>query len=123
MFWLGILTVPYSLYAWIAKRDWRPGLAFMAVAIQYVPWFFAARTNFLFYTTPITPFLVLGLVYLVRDLSEVRIGEERIRALAPVAGLIVAASIGVFVFFLPVLTGRFISYSAWHARIWFTSWV
>jgi dolichyl-phosphate-mannose--protein O-mannosyl transferase len=123
VFWLSILTIPYALFAWIAKRDWRAGLIFVAVTFQYVPWFFAARTNFLFYMTPITPFLVLSLAYAARDLTEVRLGEERTRAFAPLGALIVAASVGVFIFFLPILTGRTISYAAWHARIWFGSWI
>jgi len=67
--------------------------------------------------------MVLAAVYAVRALSEVRIGVERSRALAPVAGLLVALSIVVFLFFLPVLTGRAISYTAWKARIWFPSWI
>jgi len=123
VFWSSLVTVPYALFAWIRRRDWRAGLITMAVLVQYVPWLFAARTNFLFYTTPITPFMVLALVYAVRDLSEVRIGQERMRALAPIAGFAVALSVGVFVFFLPILTGRVVSYAAWHARIWCSCWI
>ena len=72
---------------------------------------------------PVTPFMVLALVYALKDLSEVRIGEEQARALAPVAWLVVGIAVGVFVFFFPVLTGRAVSYTAWKARMWFPSWI
>jgi dolichyl-phosphate-mannose--protein O-mannosyl transferase len=102
---------------------WRASFVVLAVGWQYLPWFFASRTNFLFYMTPITPFLVLAFVLAVRDLAEVHVGMDRVRALAPIAGFLVVAAVGVFVFFLPVLTGAPISYSMWKARIWFPSWI
>jgi dolichyl-phosphate-mannose--protein O-mannosyl transferase len=102
---------------------WQASFVVLSVAWQYGPWFFASRTNFLFYMTPITPFLVLACVYALRDLSEVRIGLDRVRALAPVAGFLVVAAVGLFVFFLPLLTGAPISYEMWKARIWFPSWI
>ena len=45
----------------------------MAVAFQYLPWLLVARPQFFFYVAPFTPFLVLGLVYLIRDLSDARL--------------------------------------------------
>jgi dolichyl-phosphate-mannose--protein O-mannosyl transferase len=36
---------------------------------------------------------------------------------------VVVIALMVFAFFLPVLTGRAISYTAWKARIWFPSWI
>jgi dolichyl-phosphate-mannose-protein mannosyltransferase len=123
IFWGSVLAVPYALIAWVWKKDWRAGLILLSFSIQYLPWFFAARTNFLFYMTPITPFMVLAVVYALRDISEVRIGMERIRALAPIAGLAVFASVAMFVFFLPVLTGRTLSTDAWNTRMWFPGWV
>jgi len=123
IFWGSLLAVPYVLFAWIHKRDWRAGLIFLPFAAQYGPWFFAARTNFLFYLAPVTPFMVLAGVYALRDLSEVEIGAKRVRALAPLAAFLVAVSVGLFVFFLPVLTGRIISKEAWQLRMWFSSWV
>ncbi|TMK86491.1 MAG: phospholipid carrier-dependent glycosyltransferase [Actinobacteria bacterium] len=123
IFWGTVFTLPYALVAWIRKRDWRAGLIVVAISTQWFPWFLAARTNFLFYMTPVTPFMVLAGVYALRDLSQLRIGVERGRPLAPIAGLLFLASIGLFVFFLPVLTGRALSYAAWKARIWFPSWI
>ena len=102
---------------------WQASFIIMAVAWQYLPWFFAARTNFLFYMTPVTPFLVLACVFALKRLAEFRIGLDRVRAVAPIAGFLTVASVGLFVFFLPVLTGAPISYEMWKARIWFPSWI
>jgi dolichyl-phosphate-mannose-protein mannosyltransferase len=124
IFWGSLLTIPYVAYSWWRRRDWRAGLVVVAFTVQYVPWFFAARTNFLFYMTPVTPFMVLAAVYALRDLSEVRLGRERSRTPAVAAAAAIAAvAVGLFVFFLPVLTGRTISQGAWRARMWFSSWI
>jgi dolichyl-phosphate-mannose-protein mannosyltransferase len=123
VFWGSLVAIPYALASWWRKRDWRAGLIVTAFASQYVPWFFAARTNFLFYMTPITPFMVLGVVYALRDLSEVRVGVNRSRAMAVVAGCVVGLAVALFLFYLPILTGRVISQGAWRARMWFPSWI
>jgi dolichyl-phosphate-mannose-protein mannosyltransferase len=102
---------------------WQVSFVLMAVAWQYFPWFFASRTNFLFYMTPVTPFLVLAGVFGLKRLAELHIGQDRVRAVAPIAGFLAVASVGLFVFFLPVLTGAPISYEMWKARIWFPSWI
>jgi dolichyl-phosphate-mannose-protein mannosyltransferase len=123
VFWGSLLTVPYALFSWIRKPDWRGGLIFVPLAAQYGPWFFAARTNFLFYLAPATPFMVLALAYFTRDLSRFEFGGSRTRALAPVAFFVILLSVGLFVFFLPVLTGRIISYEAWKIRMWLPTWI
>jgi dolichyl-phosphate-mannose-protein mannosyltransferase len=120
IFWGSLIALPYSAYAWWRNRDWRGGLIIVAFAAQYVPWLFAARTNFLFYMAPMTPFMVLAVAYGLRDLADARIGQEEVRALAPVAAFAVIAAVGLFVWFMPVLTGRVISLSAWQQRIWFS---
>src|SRR5205823_7165756 len=85
IFWGSLVAIPYVLFSWIRKRDWRAGLIWMAFAWQYFPWFLTTRTSFLFYMTPITPFMVLAMSYGLRDMAEVRVSEERHRPLVPVA--------------------------------------
>jgi dolichyl-phosphate-mannose-protein mannosyltransferase len=122
IFWASLFALPYALYAWIRKRDWRAGLITVAFASQYFPWFAAHRTSFLFYMTPITPFMVLAVAYGLRDLTEIRIGEERARAVVPVVVACTVICVAVFIFFLPVLTGRIIPEGQRVARMWFRSW-
>jgi dolichyl-phosphate-mannose-protein mannosyltransferase len=123
VFWGSLAALPYVLFSWVRKRDWRAGLVMVGFLAQYAPWYLAARTSFFFYMTPITPFQILAVAYALKDLSEVRIGVERTRALAPVAGFAVLASVAVFVYFLPILTGRVLSHQAWLNRMWFNSWI
>jgi dolichyl-phosphate-mannose--protein O-mannosyl transferase len=123
VFWMSIPAFVYASTAWVWKRDWRAGLVVLAIAVQYFPWFLAKRTSFFFYMTPITPFLVLVLVYALRDVAEARVGVEGRATLAPAAWVAVFLSVAMFAFFWPVLTGQVTSWNAWHIRMWLPSWV
>jgi dolichyl-phosphate-mannose--protein O-mannosyl transferase len=131
IFWASILAVPYAAFAWATRRDWRAGFAFVAVAGLYVPWLLVPRPQFLFYATPISAFLVLAIVLGLRDLSEVRYEPLRpagtaaraVRPYLPVAVGFVVVSVGLFVWFWPVLTGGPVSDHGWALRAWFPSWV
>jgi dolichyl-phosphate-mannose--protein O-mannosyl transferase len=89
----------------------------------YVPWLFVSRPQFFFYATPITPFFVLACVYAVRRLSEIRIAGAAARPYVPVAVAFVIVSVGLFIFFWPVMTGAPITDAAFKLRTWFPSWV
>jgi dolichyl-phosphate-mannose--protein O-mannosyl transferase len=126
IFWFNLLAIPWLAVMLWRRRDWAAGLILTAIAVQYVPWFIPPALNkvqFLFYATPITPFLVLAATYVVRDLATMRVAGSRARPFFPVAVGFVAASIGLFVFFWPILTAYPLSHHAWSARIWFRSWI
>jgi dolichyl-phosphate-mannose--protein O-mannosyl transferase len=123
IFWGSILAIPYVAYAWWRRRDWRAGYIVVAIAGLYLPWFLVSRPQFLFYATPITPFFVLACLYALRDLSELRVAGSRSRPFLPVAVGFVAASVLLFVWFWPVLTGAPITDAAFKLRLWFTTWV
>lgn len=116
LFWGALLFLPYLAVSWRLQRDWRAGAILVPVLSQFLPWLLVARPLFLFYMTPVAPFLALGAVYAIRDLA--RLGVARWITL-PAAGLLVVVSVGVFVFFWPVLTGDSISLDEWWRRIWF----
>jgi dolichyl-phosphate-mannose-protein mannosyltransferase len=123
IFWGSILAIPYVAYAWWRKRDWRAGFVVVAIAGLYLPWFLVSRPQFLFYATPITPFLVLACVYAIRDLAEVHVAGSRSRPYLPVAAGFVVASVLLFAWFWPTLTGAPLTDAAFKLRYWFTSWV
>ncbi|HEY1332396.1 MAG TPA: phospholipid carrier-dependent glycosyltransferase [Actinomycetota bacterium] len=116
IFWGSLIALPYAAVAGWRRRDWVAGFIIATVAFQYLPWFLVARTSFFFYMAPITPFLVLAVVYGLRDLAAARVGEM---SLAWVAGVLVVLSVGMFFFFWPVYVGDPISHAAWQQRIWF----
>jgi dolichyl-phosphate-mannose-protein mannosyltransferase len=123
IFWGSVLALPYTLVAGIKRQDWRAALIVLAFAIQYFPWFLVARTSFFFYMAPMTPFMVLAFVYLLRDTGPLtqRLTSRWRWQVSPVATLLVFLSVATFVFFFPVLTGQAISHSAWQALMWFRS--
>lgn len=123
IFWGSLVAIPWAFISWIRRRDWRAGLVVVAFALQYFPWYLTQRTSFLFYMTPVTPFMVLAVTYGVRDLAGVRMGRRRARSLVPAAALVVVVALVLFVFFLPILTGRVIPDGQRVARMWFPSWI
>ena len=112
---------------------------------QYLPWYFASRPLFFFYVTPVTPFFVLALVYVLKQMSEFRfrikapvvipsglpsngipaegpqaeVTYAHTRPFLPVAVGIVILSVLLFAFFYPVLVGWHLSRDAWLLRMWF----
>jgi dolichyl-phosphate-mannose-protein mannosyltransferase len=124
LFWGSILTIPAMGWQWVRQRDWRPAFILVAVLVQYLPWFLAAgEVQFLFYMTPITPFLVLGTVYVLRDLADARAPATVRGPYLSVVWAYVATYLAVFAFFYPVLVGWHLSYTAWHWRMWMPSWI
>ena len=120
VFWAAILVIPYLALVWINRREWRAGVVLVPILIQFIPWLAVSRPLFLFYMTPVAPFLALALVFPVRDLLRTRL--PRPVAIAA-AAVVVAVSVAMFAFFLPVLTGDRLSYADWQSRIWFSNWV
>lgn len=120
IFWGSIVAIPVTAYSWWKKRDARGGFIVVAVLAQYLPWFlYVNRVQFFFYMTPIVPFMVLACVYSLRKLSDATKGK---RGYSVVSILLVSASVGLFVYFWPVLTGYPLTSTLWKARIWFPGW-
>jgi dolichyl-phosphate-mannose-protein mannosyltransferase len=140
VFWGSFWSLPYLAFAWWRKRDWVPGFILMAVLLQYLPWVLASRPQFFFYVAPFTPFLVLALVYMVRDLSDARLivrepggvvatdpetGRPAVSVwhpYRPIAWAIVAGAVALFIWFWPVLTWQLIPDERFKLIVWFPGW-
>jgi dolichyl-phosphate-mannose--protein O-mannosyl transferase len=130
IFWGSILATLYAAFAWWRTRDWRAGFVVVTVLGLYLPWFLVNRPQFVFYATPLTPFLVLACVYALKAMSEVRYealhaagnAARTVRPYLPVAVAFVVAAAGLFVWFWPTLTGGPLSDEGWLLRAWFPSW-
>jgi dolichyl-phosphate-mannose-protein mannosyltransferase len=124
--WASVVAIPYLAVAWRRSRDWVAGAILVAIVVQYLPWFAVPRPQFFFYFTPVTPFLVLAVVYGLRRLARVRVepgeNDDAVRAARPwlpvVVG-VVGLSVAAFVWFWPVLTAGSLTTHAWSLRIWF----
>ena len=141
IFWGTIWAAPYTAYAWWRKRDWRAGFILVPFLLQYLAWFPVARPQFFFYVLPCTPFMVLGLVYALRDASDARLvqrdkqtGEvaldpetgkpaiSQLHPYRPVAWIVVILAFGLFLWFWPVLSASPISQTHWKSIVWFQRW-
>jgi dolichyl-phosphate-mannose-protein mannosyltransferase len=115
LFWGALIVIPYLALSWVSRKEWQAGAILVPIVVQLLPWFLIGRPQFLFYMTPITPFLALGMVHPLRDL--VRSTLDRRLAVAA-AAIVVGVCVGMFVFFLPVLDAGQLSYAQWQTRMW-----
>ncbi len=122
IFWGAILAVPLCAYRWWRDRDWRAGFVTISALGLYAPWLLVSRPQFLFYATPISPFLVLACTFVLRWLSELRIAGSRARPYLPLAVGFVVLAVGLFAWFWPALTGGTLTDEAFRLRAWFPGW-
>jgi dolichyl-phosphate-mannose-protein mannosyltransferase len=132
IFWATLWAVPFVALMWRRRGDWRAGFVVTPLLAMYLPWFLVTRPQFFFYVAPITPFMVLALTYVLRDLASATIvlrepdGESVESARHPYLPFVwgyVLLAVGLLLWFWPVLTANPISRTAWQARVWFRGWV
>lgn len=135
MWWAFIPALLWLLWHWLTTRDWRAGAVWMGFLAGWVVWFGnLKRTMFLFYMTPLMPFLVIGVALGLGSMLGPAV--ERTQNIASYlaasrrrtwGALGVAAYLGLvvadFVWMWPIFTGGLLTYDQWHARMWFPSWV
>ncbi|MFD0685189.1 dolichyl-phosphate-mannose--protein mannosyltransferase [Actinomadura fibrosa] len=148
LWWGALAALIGVLVLWLVLRDWRAGAIVLGFVAGWLTWFpsaFADRTMFLFYATPMIPFMVLAVVlvfgYLIgpappgaagAHAAAVPYGAEQGPVPAASARRVVgAAATGAFLlvvlanfaYFYPILAAQTLTYDDWHARIWFGSWI
>jgi dolichyl-phosphate-mannose--protein O-mannosyl transferase len=142
VFWASLWAVPYAVWAWWRRRDWRFGAVVVPVLGMWLPWFLVSRPQFFFYALPITPFVVLAIVALARELSDARLvirdPETRLPLLDPETGApavserhpwrpfvaaYVVGAVAVFVWLAPIVYGLRISDERWRLLVWFRRWI
>ncbi|MBW8481652.1 dolichyl-phosphate-mannose--protein mannosyltransferase [Actinomadura parmotrematis] len=141
LWWGALAALAVTLVIWLMVRDWRAGAALLGFAAGWLTWFpsaFEDRTMFLFYATPLIPFMIIAVVlvlgYLIGPAPRPGVNALTGEPAPPVAGVrrvAGAAAAGAFVlvvlanfgYFYPILAAQTITYDAWHARIWFGSWI
>src|SRR5690606_17897062 len=119
VWWVGIVALVYSVYSMFKRRSaWILLVPLVAYLSLYVPWTLVPRLTFLYHYFPMVPFLILFIVYLLKNLTE-RYKHGR---WISIAYLIVAGLL--FVMFYPVLSGMVVDkdYVNYGLR-WFMSWI
>ena len=125
LWWAFLPAVLWAGWIAVTRRDWRGWAVLVAFAAGWLTWFSVpGRTMFLFYMTPLVPFLVIGVTLGLGALLGTAGASDRRRTFGLVAvcgyvALVVVNSVWLW----PILSGQLITYQEWRARIWFPSWI
>lgn len=133
VFWGSVWAIPFAAYMGGRRRDWRAGFIVTPLLAMYLPWLLVTRPQFFFYALPITPFMVLAITYVLRDLAAATIvlrdpaSGERVESsrhpYVPFVAAFVVIAVALFVWFWPVLTALPLTETMWRARVWFRGWI
>ena len=122
--WFGLLCVP-----WVAVLAWRErnkayALIVLTYLLQWLPWVGSPRLTFAYHFYVNIPLICLCNVIILQRLWQWAARRESARWLGGLGvGAYVAAAAVSFVFFYPILAAHPISWNAWHARMWFPTWI
>jgi dolichyl-phosphate-mannose--protein O-mannosyl transferase len=137
LWWAFIPALIWLVWRWLTSRDWRAAAVLVAFIAGWVVWLQdPTRTMFLFYMTPLVPFLALGVTLGLgailgpasrpafdADDPAAAAAERRWRwGLLGVAGYL-GLLIVDFAWMWPLFTGGLLTYDQWHMHMWFPSWV
>ena len=131
LWWSGVIAIAIVFGFWVRSfliRSFDPAVTIIVsgVAAGYLPWFFfQERTVFSFYAIVFQPFVILALVYCARlFLTAQRRKSDRAYLFGEFAVLGVFLLMAInFIYFLPLYLGQVTTYEAWHAHMWFASWI
>jgi len=122
--WFGLLCVP-----WVAVLAWRErnkayALIVITYLLQWLPWIRSPRITFAYHFYVDIPLICLCNVILLQRFYHWARERENLQWLgaAGVAAYVAATALS-FAFFYPILAAYPISWAAWHARMWFPTWI
>jgi dolichyl-phosphate-mannose-protein mannosyltransferase len=116
IWWLALLAYPVLAWAALRRRSWPAAAIGVLLLAQYVPWLIASRPLFLFYMTPVVPFIALAVAF-----AADRAAEHPLARWVP-AGVAALALAG-FLFWYPVWSGAELPEDQWRLRMWSERWI
>ncbi len=125
LWWAMVPLVLALAYRWLSKRDWASASVLLLMLVSILAWIPSDqkdRTMFLFYALPSVPFLCLGLAIVAGWLIGRPGTDQRLWGSGAV-GVYTALVVINFWWLYPVLAAVTTSYSSWHRRMWFSSWI
>ena len=117
IWWLGIPCTIAAFYSAYQKRDKKMSLLFVAFIFQYCPWILISRATFIYHYFSSVPFMILMIVYTMKNLMESHVISKR-----AVYGYF-AAVLVLFALYYPVLTGLPVKTGYSNALRIFSSWI
>jgi dolichyl-phosphate-mannose--protein O-mannosyl transferase len=124
LIWLpAAASILFLAYLFATRKSKVGGLILLGIAGGYLPWLaFMNRTVFQFYAIAFLPWMILGLVYVLRMYLHTRSSGELPRAMRFVGGYL-GLAFAVSLFFLPIWIGTWTPYWYWHLHMWLPSWI
>ena len=118
LYWASIPAVIILIYNWIRKPNYVIAFILIALFAQYLPYAGIKRLSFIYYFYPVTPFLILSVVYVLKLAFE---AKKKIYGYIGYCYL--AICILLFILYFPVLAGLVIprSYTVdvlWLSKNW-----
>lgn len=111
LIFLAVIPVAvWAALAWIRRRDHAAGVVLLMAAALWLPWTVQDRPMFIFYMTPVIPFVAL-----LQGAALSRLAHRP--AGAALTLVLLAATLALFWFHWPVLTGQPIPYDQWTSRV------
>ena len=122
--WFGLFCVPWvGFLAW-RERNKAYALIVLTYLLQWLPWMKSPRLTFAYHFYVDIPLICLCNAIVLQRLWQWSAREERPRWLGGLAvGSYAALAAAAFVYFYPILAAHPISWSAWHNRMWFPTWI
>ncbi len=115
LWWAALAAYPVVLWRALRRRRRSSLLVAAFYAGLYLPWFASPIPGFLFYMTPVAPFVALSVVDAVSAL-------RRPRLRVALGALVLVAAVGAFAWLYPVLSGTAISERGVDVRLSVDSW-
>jgi len=116
LWWAFLASLPALLLTWWRTRDRTVELVLLAWASLHLVWLVILRPGFLYYLTPMVPFMAIGVTWTARQIAT-RWAPGRV-----VPFVILVAAFIAFGLYLPVWTFREISQSWFHTLMLFGGW-
>ena len=125
IWWASVAALVVVLGIWMARRDWRAAMILIVFALGFFPWMLEeSRQMFLFYAIPLLPVIVLAITMvggLLLGGPDASVTRKKVGGLA-VGGYVTLVAVNFF-WLYPLFVGTTMSYSSWHARMWFPGWI
>lgn len=120
VWWAGIPASLYMVYLAFRRKDKKAVFLLIGYMAQYLPWFFVTRITFIYHYFPSVIFVVMMIVYSLKQLTQKLPKKYRILLFA----LYAAVTVALFLMYYPVLSGQPVdaAYVDKYLR-WFKSWV
>lgn len=98
IWWVGLISLPYLIYRIFKSKEKESLIILIAILSLWLPYIFIGRVMFLYHYFPVTPFIMLSVVKLIKDTEE----KTKNTIIAPIYIILVAT---FFILYYPVISG------------------